>query len=277
MSPASGAANLSTAVFSGPAGPPSHSAAERFALDILSMPEVSAADVVKLSYLLPRDSSLRPSSGTDSFLFSSGAYAFGGGIAGLFANSKLFPQTSLVLTRFAKQVLGSAFCFSSCVLMRDNLTKPHRDINNVGQSALIRCSPFEGGELWIESSGGPLKSGGRSGQVHPFDKYVIFDPSLYHSTQPWTNGPRVVLAAYTVRNLPKLSAADRSPSGSPSAVPDPKPVPKDAPSPCAEVGRPALALELCAGSAQLTRCLLDSGFAALAFDRRRRPSAGSRQ
>ena len=150
------------------------------------MPEVSAADVVKLSYLLPRDSSLRPSSGTDSFLFSSGAYAFGGGIAGLFANSKLFPQTSLVLTRFAKQVLGSAFCFSSCVLMRDNLTKPHRDINNVGQSALIRCSPFEGGELWIESSGGPLKSGGRSGQVHPFDKYVIFDPA---STIAPSHGP----------------------------------------------------------------------------------------
>ena len=83
------------------------------------MPEVLAADVVKLSYMLPRDSSLRPSSGSDSFLFSCGAYVLGG-INGLFANSKLFPQTSLVLTRFAKQVLGPSFSFSSCVLVRDN-------------------------------------------------------------------------------------------------------------------------------------------------------------
>ena len=188
--------------FSGDPAPNSLADAETFASTLLAQPQISAEAVVKLAELLPPDSSQRPSSGSGAFLFSSGAYVLGG-INGLFGNATRFPQATQVLTRFAKQSLQSDFLFSSCVLMQDNETKLHRDINNVGRSALIRCSPFQGGELWLESPSGTVPSGGpspqRYGELHALEDHVVFDPTAYHCTRPWSQGPRVVLAIYTGR------------------------------------------------------------------------------
>ncbi|CAE7799744.1 unnamed protein product [Symbiodinium sp. CCMP2592] len=184
--------------------------AESYALNLLAKAEVSASSVAQLSFLLPCDSSVRPSSGPNAFLFSCGAYVHGG-VTGAFANTRTLPACTQLLARFAKQFIGDSFPFTSLVLLRDNLTHMHRDRNNTGLSALIRCSDFEGGGLWVAdpkgSSSMQFEGKVHQGTTRELERCLHFDPCKLHCTLPWSKGPRIVLAAYSIRDACKLPKA----------------------------------------------------------------------
>ncbi|CAE7203401.1 unnamed protein product [Symbiodinium sp. CCMP2592] len=295
-----GAASPNPILAEGLSGPEPQDA-ESFALNLLAKAEIPASSVAQLSFLLPCDSSVRPSSGPNAFLFSCGAYVHGG-VTGTFANTRTLPACTQLLARFAKQFVGDSFPFTSLVLLRDNLTHMHRDRNNTGLSALIRCSDFEGGGLWVADPKGssPMQFEGKvhQGSTRELDRCLYFDPRLLHCTLPWSEGPRIVLAAYSVRDACKLPQADAdlllklgfvrgpgkvevpstvdlqpntqvSPSGLGPACSLPLGVGEPtSPSP-AKLDPPAkrpLFIELFAGSAGLSRAMLDFGFEVVTFD-----------
>ncbi|CAE6922375.1 unnamed protein product [Symbiodinium sp. CCMP2592] len=235
--------------------------AESFALNLLAKAEISASDVVQLSFLLPCDSSVRPSSGPNAFLFSCGAYVHGG-VSGTFANTRTLPACTQLLARFAKQIVGDSFPFTSLVLLRDNLTRLHRDRNNTGLSALIRCSDFRGGGLWVSDPKGssPMLFDGKShqGTEQDLKQCLYFDPCKLYCTLPWTNGPRVV------RDAGKLSQADAYLLRKLGFSPD-SPASTGHCAPQQFAPRP-LFVELFAGSAGLSRAMLDLGFEVVTFD-----------
>ncbi|CAE7415281.1 unnamed protein product [Symbiodinium sp. CCMP2592] len=298
--PHPGAASPNPILAEGLSGPEPQDA-ESFALNLLAKAEIPASSVAQLSFLLPCDSSVRPSSGPNAFLFSCGAYVHGG-VTGTFANTRTLPACTQLLARFAKQFVGDSFPFTSLVLLRDNLTHMHRDRNNTGLSALIRCSDFEGGGLWVADPKGssPMQFEGKvhQGSTRELDRCLYFDPRLLHCTLPWSEGPRIVLAAYSVRDACILPQADAdlllklgfvrgpgkvevpstvdlqpntqaSPSGLGPACSLPLGVGEPtSPSP-AKLDPPAkrpLFIELFAGSAGLSRAMLDFGFEVVTFD-----------
>ena len=210
----------------------------------------------------------------DSFAWSSGGFVHGG-VAGVRTHARLYPAVSRYLTKLVQAVLPD-FRFSTVTLLRDLMTPVHIDAHNEQGTlnALIAVSSFEGGGLWVaDSSGCEVRDvNGRPmhGRVLHFQdtvpcKSLIFDAHVHHCTEPW-QGSRVVLAAYTVRGMDKLTCDDRrvlsdagfclEPAEMASvAVVD---VPKS-PS-CTKVackpfhGTPVV-IELFAGTARVTACL----------------------
>ncbi|CAE7369201.1 unnamed protein product [Symbiodinium sp. CCMP2592] len=295
-----GAASPNPILAEGLSGPETQDA-ESFALNLLAKAEIPASSVAQLSFLLPCDFSVRPSSGPNAFLFSCGAYVHGG-VTGTFANTRTLPACTQLLARFAKQFVGDSFPFTSLVLLRDNLTRMHRDRNNTGLSALIRCSDFEGGGLWVADPKGssPMHFEGKvhQGSTRELDRCLYFDPRHLHCTLPWSEGPRIVLAAYSVRDACKLPQADAdlllklgfvrgpgkvevpstvdlqpntqaSPSGLGPACSLPLGVGEPTSTSPAKLDPPAqrpLFIELFAGSAGLSRAMLDFGFEVVTFD-----------
>ena len=76
--------------------------AERFAS---SLPrKVTQEDLLQLMTYLPGESAVRPSA-NEASCFTTGAFAHGGGIAGLRQNVALFPVVTSVLCRFIRRVL----------------------------------------------------------------------------------------------------------------------------------------------------------------------------
>ena len=142
-------------------GPPSHAAvskaiileAEQFAE---SLPKkLVAADLLQLLLHLPGEEPSRPTEQVDATTFTTGAYAHGGGIAGLRQNVVLFPNVTRVLCRFVRSILPE-HKFTALMLSRNMITQTHRDSFNepCSRNAVIPLEVFEGGHVWVQSPKG---------------------------------------------------------------------------------------------------------------------------
>ena len=147
-----------------------------------------------------------------------GAYVHGG-VAGLRANTKNFPNTTKYMTAYATKY-NKGKDFTAVGVTRNSALGMHRDIHNsskFSENMVLPISSFEGGGLWVEDENASEEEkvvkqvphrGETSGRVMPLeeDKPVEFEPKRWHEVQPWT-GDRVVMLMYTPRAT-KLSEAD---------------------------------------------------------------------
>ena len=90
----------------------------------------------------------------------------------------------------------------------------HKDKNNDGRSWLIAFGEFEGGRLWLESPVGtepPPEAAADwqkklRGEYHSVkNRWLCFDPSLYHCVERVRSGDRRSLALFSPKNWRKLS------------------------------------------------------------------------
>ena len=190
----------------------------------------------------------------------------------------------------------------------------HLDRFNVKRSSslVVPLTHFSGGQLWVEDQAGrqPLRDGDveRFGYLHDFAQGpCLFDPHSRHAVKPW-DGRRVVIAAYLPMGVDSARSQLRSqlsglgfvlrvfPSPEPPpAILDPRCRPSRTiePSPLSVVSRVVhaddaellssfahlqphdlLVIELCAGTAILSRTAAAVGFRTMPVDNNPRRAPG---
>ena len=173
--------------------------------------ETSVSQIQELVGLLDSEIPARGQSRPGEFSWSSGAYVHGT-LVGLRKHAKTHPACAQVLCRYLTSVMPE-FEFTTVALFKNLLTPPHRDANNAPgfPNALLPCSDFHGGELWVSSDVGnsqcPDPSVATLGFRIPLDRPVLFDAQQLRATCAWT-GERLVLAGLSVRHFEKLALTD---------------------------------------------------------------------
>ena len=176
---------------------------ESFAANLSSSPKHD--DLCILFDLLSKTESVR----AKGQAFGAGAFVHGG-LCGLRGTVHEFPKSVQAFCNWVKSC-DPKFCFSSIYVHDGPTAPPHVDAHNqLGSlNLLARLSDFSGGEVWAEGRGSEIKHiNGRDvvGGVLPWTRpHVTFNPRLTHFVLP-AKGRRVVLAAFTIRNLEKLSS-----------------------------------------------------------------------
>ncbi|CAE7441104.1 RE1 [Symbiodinium sp. CCMP2592] len=168
-------------------------------------------DVIQLYDLLETlgDSDRRMSKKTRMTSWYTGAFVHGG-VAGVRANLKDFPNTSKYLVKVAKHYAGEVK-FSAVGISRNAQLGLHRDVHNYAKAKnyVMPLSGFEGGELWVqddtvsdEESTTKISPNGKEikGKIlkAPEGEVMSFSPRLWHQVQPW-EGTRTVMLMYTPR------------------------------------------------------------------------------
>ena len=259
--------------------------AEAMAKFLTERPDCLTAEaIVDLVSLLPEHAKdpLRKFQEESDGRYSMGVYKHGG-ILGIHKNSRLFPLTCKAVNMLVGRVCPT-FSYSSLAVHVDVKSGLHRDVNNrPGPNLIVPLSYFSGGELWNEKRGGTFCAEGDPelmGELIDVAAGPAFlpDPTAFHETRSWT-GRRIILIAYSVLGCEHLAVASRpvvetlgfsvAPLGlGPFAVsgdPRSRPlapvaaeaslerfVPKDA--------SEMYFIEVCAGSAELSRAAARLGF-----------------
>ena len=147
-----------------------------------------------------------------------GAYSRGG-IRGVSAATTQCPGLSALAVRIIKEAAPRA-PFTSIALLMQTCALPHKDKYNLTQNNIIvpleLPSPGNGGGIWIEDSQGhdlrEVRTGlwvrGRVVDLQKFQPFLL-DPHKWHSAQPWTEGTRVLLVAFSVKGSLLLTSAER--------------------------------------------------------------------
>ncbi|CAE7227529.1 unnamed protein product, partial [Symbiodinium natans] len=264
---------------------------EAFASQLLKKPWLEASDVLQLFEMLPMAA---PQRGTEGKAFATGAFARVK--VGLRTNVAVFPQASRVFASFVRQS-APGHKFTSVVVFEGVRTKPHRDQqNSCVPNLVVPLSSFEKGEIWVATDCGTVSrrvnGQQQKGVLLPVGAGpVLFDARrALHLTEPW-KGRRVVLVAFSIGAFSRLSAEasarlsalqfnlpDQSDAVAfqerpqlPVRLPWPPRLPilasvpsvPDIPKPTA--GEP-LFLELCAGTAMLSRCFHEVGVPVMPID-----------
>ena len=244
---------------------------ESFAAQLLQQGSCNGTDLLHLSHLLPVESKSRHSADSlDGGSFLTGAYRHGG-VAGARKSLAEFPLTSRLLVQLATQLFPGT-TFSTVALFRNLRTPRHSDSNNLTGSCnhVAALTSFSGGGIRVYQGPEPEDlTFGASG-------VLSFDAHFEHETLPWRDGDRLVLVAFSVGCLSKLSASCRA---SLLAVGLPLPQEPAAALPGLTTGEPdlGLCLEVFSGTARLSVALQDVGFQVLAFDHRARSTFPTQQ
>ena len=137
----------------------------------------------------------------DSHSWTSGAWAIGDRV-GLRRHTKSHPEFTSLLCRYVQKLMPG-FVFAAVACFSNLRADEHTDDNNaLGSLNLIApLSNFRNGQVMIHQQ--PTKF------LQVADGPCLLDPSLPHSTCDW-EGDRVVLVAYSPRNLSQLPAPQRS-------------------------------------------------------------------
>ncbi|CAE7344971.1 unnamed protein product, partial [Symbiodinium necroappetens] len=130
-----------------------------------------------------------------------------GGVLGITAECRLFPGFVVLLSRLVKECAPEAR-WTTLALLVDVDTAVHRDKNNLpGYNNVLvpLCIPKVGGGVWCQAEKGGdqrcLNNGKMiAGELWPLQVLVPFelDPRKFHASQPWSEGSRVVLVAYSL-------------------------------------------------------------------------------
>ncbi|CAE7784940.1 unnamed protein product [Symbiodinium sp. CCMP2592] len=247
--------------------------AEEFARNCLQQGSGDSSSWAELAELLPDDESTRETANDPlEKCFITGAYNQGG-ITGVRRRCREFPACTRLLVALAR-IAFPGFKFTSVGLFRNMQTALHKDANNLpgSRNGICALSSFEGGQLRLHRADGPVDLSLSEG---PFQ----FDPFLEHETLPWANGLRIVLVAFSVSRLERLTPEHRAVL---TAFDIPMPLPKDQLGPASQFsqdqfkpasqcpqddGEAGMFLELFAGTARLSQAFTRLGFQALAFDK----------
>ena len=258
---------------------------------LIDRPECLTAEaIVDLVALLPEHAKdpLRKFQEDSDGRYSMGVYKHGG-ILGIHKNSRLFPLTCKAVNMLVGHVCPN-FSYSSLAVHVDVKSGLHRDINNrPGPNLIAPLTYFSGGELWNQKEGGALCAEGDPNLVGDLVDVAagpafLPDPTAFHETRTWT-GCRIILIAYSVLGCEQLAAASRpvvealgfsvAPLGlGPFAVVgDPRsrplaPLPPETPAGklVPKAASDLYFVELCAGSAELSRAAARLGFRPFAVD-----------
>ena len=114
-----------------------------------------------------------------------------------------FPAATRLLAALAKRLYKPGFCFSTLGLSYNNLAPRHADRFNAqgSESGLAKLSPFERGGLILSSASQPESLAFEGNTLY-------FDAHQPQETEPWAQGERLVLVAYTMSGLDKLPSQD---------------------------------------------------------------------
>ncbi|CAE7528686.1 IPI1 [Symbiodinium sp. CCMP2592] len=254
---------------------------------------IEQSDVLKLFDCLPKAAPQRGSGGGISF--TTGAFAKVK--VGLRSNVAVFPKSTQVLAAFVRQS-APAHKFTTVVIFDGVRTSPHRDQQNSFLPNLaIPLSSFAEGSIWVQSSKGPhartVDGSTLQGVALPVsDGPVLFDARRQmHLTDVW-QGRRVILVAFSISAFDKLSfeasqrlisldfALPTAPEVEhfrehpqlPARLPWPPRFPLLSGSPGSNPAtdvpghKDPLFLELCAGTAMLSRCFREAGVPVMPID-----------
>ena len=142
-----------------------------------------------------------------------------GGVTGISTITRERPNLVKLVNRMLRECVPEATWTS--ITINDGITfMPHRDGQNEASSQnLVICldgpRAGRGGALWIEDPQGTvhrqIKPGVQlAGRLHTLrHKALLFDPSKWHGTEPWS-GRRLVVTAYTAGLWEKLSEQDKT-------------------------------------------------------------------
>ena len=181
---------------------------------------VDAAGILRFLELLPSEAPARGSRTVgvaSEFSFTTGAYTYDHGARhGLRQNCRDFPRVTQALNEFMRARAPVAR-YTTLALFRDLRASVHADKGNDPSQAntLVKLRNFRGGGLWVQGSSGQIKcplpgESHRLGSLVDFKAGVLqFNAQAPHCIIPWTDGPRVVLVAFTVKGFQNLSVRDR--------------------------------------------------------------------
>ena len=149
-----------------------------------------------------------------------GAYSRGG-LRGISACTTMFPGLTALAIRMIKDVVPTAR-FTSIACLAQTCAPAHKDKYNLPQNNIVIPLevPSNGGGIWIEDCQGDdvreVKPGLRvRGRVVTLQQYkpLLLNPHRWHSSEPWTNGNRVLLVGFSVKGSMLLSTAERKELG----------------------------------------------------------------
>ncbi|CAE7804125.1 exgA, partial [Symbiodinium necroappetens] len=213
----------------------------------------------------------------DSKTFISGAFVHGG-ITSIMNNVSSFPWCTRLFTGFVRKHATSGVKFSTVAIFQNVQTTPHVDARNCPASInhVFQISEFRGGRVILQDPNGELQleHQGKILRGSPLefrDQQARFcAKDRLHWTESWSGGPRIVLIAYTVRSLAKLTP-EQTLSDVGFSLPRAASAPKSVPSPASPsgelvLGQQPVALELFAGTGSLSKALRAAGFQTFALD-----------
>jgi hypothetical protein len=111
--------------------------------------------------------------------------------------SLAFPKLTEFILQWIKTSLPeSDFPFSSVQVNYNYMAKRHVDANNIGPSYIKSIGEHEGGQLWVadtyvsevseDGKSDRMRGGGGQGILDCHNKWVLFDGTVEHETQPVT-------------------------------------------------------------------------------------------
>ena len=187
---------------------------EVFAKHLLGLSHVKPSDGLALFRRLPKETPSRESQPrSQACSFAAGVFVHGG-VLGLRRTCWEYPESVRVFTQLIRAACPE-LRFSSFSVNQNVETLPHTDSHNADwePNCVIALSSFKKGGIWTEVQGGTQprlhKGRQRFGEVLDLSAGPkLLDPKRLHATEGW-RGTRVVLIAYTVRSLEKLSEEQR--------------------------------------------------------------------
>ena len=187
---------------------------EVLAADLLQRKDFSAASVIRLVDLLPRESGLRKVQGQGGSRVCMGAY-FRAGVVSLYKNNTVLKHSCKYLCAFIHHV-APRHVLAALDILDEVQSGVHLDKFNLKRSSslVVPITRFSGGGLWVEDPAGiqPMQDGAveRFGYVHDFARGpCLFDPHSRHAVMPW-DGRRVVIAAYLPMGVDSADSSIRS-------------------------------------------------------------------
>ena len=173
--------------------------AEQYALGLLGEDHLEPEQLEVLAYMLPGTSAIPKRFGVvedAQKIWSSGAFVHGG-VVGVKRSTMSFPMATRAFVKYVKQ-LAPDHEFTSVAVNVNVQARGHKDVHNVNKNMVVALSAFKEGGLDVDTEAGPVTLDLAGGPK-------FFSPKDMHTTRPWSNGNRVVLLAYSVRDNAKLS------------------------------------------------------------------------
>ena len=225
--------------------------------------------------MLPHESPSR-GLGAEARSFGTGAYAKGP-LQGLRKECGTFPQATKLLNAYVCCCFPD-HTFTTSILFCNAKTDMHVDSrNHKSANAVMGISSFENGQIWVGDGCGPVAKQVQGRPVLGRLLEVAHHPARFdawkhpHCTEDW-QGKRLVLVAFAVKSLSKVSDADlqtltslgfRPPADLLKGVVQ---AAQESPPLCTRPLSVPWVFEIFSGKGQLSRALWSAGFRVLSVD-----------